>query len=179
MQVTTQAAGMLRALASPVRLTLLSLVVQRQAAGEDCSLTALAEATGTPMRVLLKDVARLQQSGLLTRGDRTVSADLSALQTTADALVEKLPITGLLATAPDLRRYFADGRLISLTVDHTVKLQLAPLLARLLPDDRALTEAEVNDRLRQVHDDHAALRRMLVDFGQLTRDGGANYRRAG
>jgi hypothetical protein len=53
------------------------------------------------------------------------------------------------------------------------------MLARLLPDDRALTEAEVNHLLNQVHDDHAYLRRMLVDFGQLTRDGSANYRRAG
>ena len=60
-----------------------------------------------------------------------------------------------------------------------MKLKLAPMLAKLLPDDRALTEAEVNDLLNQVHDDHAYLRRMLVDFGQLTRDGSANYRRAG
>jgi hypothetical protein len=179
MRVTSQAAGMLRALASPVRLTLLSLVVQRQAAGEDCSLAALAEATGTPMRTLVKDVARLQEAGLLSRGDRTVSAHLPALQQTADALVDELPIAGLLSTAPDLQRYFIDGRLTSLTGDHTVKLRLAPLLAKLIPDDRALTEAEVNELLHQVHDDHAALRRMLVDFGQLTRDGGTNYRRAG
>jgi hypothetical protein len=42
-----------------------------------------------------------------------------------------------------------------------------------------MTEAEVNTVHGQVHDDHVSLRRMLVDFGQLTRDAGANYRRAG
>ncbi len=178
MPVTSQAAGMLRALASPVRLTLLSLVVQRQAAGEDCSVTALAEATGTPVRTLLKDVTRLQAAGLLRRGPG-LSADLPALRATADALVGELPIARLLTTAPDLGRYFANGRLTDLTVDQSVKLRLAPLLAQLIPDDRALTEAEVNDLLHQVHDDHAYLRRMLVDFGQLTRDGTTNYRRAG
>jgi hypothetical protein len=67
----------------------------------------------------------------------------------------------------------------ALTVDHQVKLKLAPLLARLLPGDRSLSEAEVNAVLNQVHDDHAYLRRMLVDFGQLTREGSADYRRAG
>ena len=40
------------------------------------------------------------------------------------------------------------------------------MLARLLPDDRALSEAEVNVLLNQVHDDHAYLRRMLVDLPQ-------------
>jgi hypothetical protein len=52
-----------------------------------------------------------------------------------------------------------NGRLADLTVDHAVKLRLAPLPARLLPDDRALSEAEVNAVLNQVHDDHAYLRR--------------------
>jgi hypothetical protein len=176
MPVTSQAAGMLRALASPVRLTLLSLIVQRRAAGEDCSTEALAEATGLPMRALLKDVTRLQDCGLLTRD---LVADLPALRQTADALVGELPITRLLVTAPDLARYFVNGRLTGLTVDHTVKLRLAPLLAQLLPDDRPLPESEVNERLGQVHDDYAYLRRMLVDFGQLTRDGATNYRRCG
>jgi hypothetical protein len=111
--------------------------------------------------------------------DRRLTADLGALTRAAEALVDDLPIARLLDTAPDLERYFVNGRLVDLTVDHTVKLRLAPLLARLLPDDRSMTEAEVNALLGQIHEDHAYLRRMLVDFGQLSRDGSANYRRCG
>jgi hypothetical protein len=91
----------------------------------------------------------------------------------------RLTLARLPATAPDLERYFGNGRLTDLTVDQSVKLRLAPPLAKLIPDDGALTEAEVDDLLHQVHDDHAYLRGMLVDLGQLTRDGGTNYRRAG
>jgi hypothetical protein len=180
MSANSHAAAMLTALASPARLRLLCTVAERAAAGQDCSLAAVGAALDVPVKALLKDVARLQECGLLTlRGDRTLGADLGPLKAAAGALVGDLPIAGLLSTAPELQRYFANGRLTELTVDHSVKLKLAPLLAKLLPDDRALTEAEVNAVLNQVHDDHAALRRMLVDLGQLTRDGGTNYRRAG
>jgi hypothetical protein len=154
-------------------------VSARAAAGRNCSLTAVAEALDVPMKTLVKEVARLQDCGLLTVRDRIVSADLSVLRAASEELLGELPIARLLATAPELERYFANGRLTELTVDHSVKLKLAPLLAKLLPDDRALTEAEVNELLNQVHADHAYLRRMLVDFGQLTRDGSADYRRAG
>jgi hypothetical protein len=178
--VNSHAAALLTALASPARLELLCTVAQRRAAGLDCSLAAVAAALDVPVKTLVKQVAQLQDCGLLTlAGDRTLDADLAPLKAAAGALVDDLPIARLLVTAPELERYFVNGRLTELTVDHSVKLKLAPLLARLLPDDRAMTEAEVNALLNQVHDDHAYLRRMLVDFGQLSRDGAANYRRAG
>lgn len=175
----SRSAAMLAALSSPERLTLLATVSARATAGQSCSLSAVSEALDMPMKTLVKEVARLEDCGLLKVRDRILSADLSALRIASDALLGELPIARLLITAPELERYFANGRLTELTVDHSVKLKLAPMLAKLLPDDRALTEAEVNDLLNQVHDDHAYLRRMLVDFGQLTRDGSANYRRAG
>jgi hypothetical protein len=175
----SRCAAMLAALSSPDRLTLLATVSARATAGQSCSLPAVSEALDMPMKTLVKEVARLEDCGLLKVRDRILSADLSALRLASDSLLGELPIARLLTTAPELERYFANGRLTELTVDHSVKLKLAPMLVRLLPDDRALTEAEVNDLLNQVHDDHAYLRRMLVDFGQLTRDGSANYRRAG
>ena len=176
----SRASALLNALSSPDRLTLISTIARRRADGGDRSLTAVAADLGVPVKTVVKEVTRLQECGLVTLdGDRTLSVDLSTLKAAADALVADMPIAGLLSTAPDLQRHFVNGRLVDLTVDHDVKLRLAPLLAKLLPDDREMTEAEVNAALGQVHDDHAYLRRMLVDFGQLTRDGAANYRRAG
>ena len=175
MSVNSDASALLNALASADRLALLAAVTSTP----DRLLSDLADELGRPIRDLVKEVARLADCGLVKVVDRRVSADLSVLRGTADALVDALPISGLLATAPELRRFFVNGRLTELTVDHRVKLALAPLLARLFPADRELSEAEVNEILHQVHDDHAYLRRMLVDFGQLTRDAGARYRRAG
>jgi DNA-binding transcriptional ArsR family regulator len=179
MSVVSQGAAMLNALSSPSRLALLSAVSARAAAGQDRSLASLAAALDMPMKTLVKEVARLQDCGLVSLDGRTVTAHLTALRATADAMVDELPVARLLTMAPDLSRYFVHGRLARTNLDHSVQLRLAPLLARLLPDDRALTEAEVNELLHQVHDDHATLRRMLVDLGQLSRDGAADYRRAG
>ncbi|GGL19333.1 DUF2087 domain-containing protein [Mangrovihabitans endophyticus] len=179
MPALSQAAAMLDALAAPARLALLSAVVARTEAGQDCSLAALAASLDRPLAALVKDVTRLDTCGLVAVRGRTVVPTLAALRETAGDLVAQLPVSALLAGRPDLERYFTHGRLDDLTVDHDVKLRLAPMLAGLLPDDREMTEAEVNAVLAQVHDDHAYLRRMLVDFGQLTRDGSAGYRRAG
>jgi hypothetical protein len=179
MPINSDAAAMLRALATPERLTLLATVARRAAAGEDCSLDAVAAALGMPVRGLVKEATRLAEGGVLTISGRTLGARLSVLTATAHALVDELPIAGLLRTAPDLSRYFVNGRLAELPGDPAVLSRLAPMLGRLLPGDRTMTEREVNDVLRQVHDDHAALRRLLVDYGQLTRAGAADYRRAG
>ena len=177
---TSRASALLNALSSADRVALVSSIARRQADRADRRLSTIAADLGVPVKALVKEVTRLRECGLVTVGaDRTLAVDLSVLTAAADALVAEMPITGLLRTAPELRRHFVNGRLASRTVDHDVKLRLAPLLARLLPDDRAMTEAEVNAILSQVHDDHAYLRRMLVDFGQLSRDGASNYRRAG
>ncbi|MBC3840183.1 DUF2087 domain-containing protein [Streptacidiphilus sp. 4-A2] len=50
-------------------------------------------------------------------------------------------------------------------------------MAGLLPEDRTLTEAEVNALLRHAGDDVARLRRLLVDLGLVDRSGSAEYRR--
>ena len=47
----------------------------------------------------------------------------------------------------------------------------------LLRPTRTYDEPAVNDVLRQVHDDFAALRRLLVDEGVMTRDQASVYRR--
>ncbi|WP_049564215.1 DUF2087 domain-containing protein [Streptomyces sp. SBT349] len=74
---------------------------------------------------------------------------------------------------------FARGRLIAIPrrADRRAQL-LAHLSETLFEPGRQYSEREVNDLLRTVHQDCAALRRHLVDDGWLarTRDGGG-YRR--
>ncbi|MEW2633662.1 DUF2087 domain-containing protein [Streptomyces sp. NPDC048389] len=74
---------------------------------------------------------------------------------------------------------YSQGRLTTIPRKPARREQLLVHLAGTLFDDgRDYTEREVNDALRTVHDDCAALRRYMVVAGLLTRtkDGGS-YRR--
>ncbi|NBM18217.1 DUF2087 domain-containing protein [Streptomyces sp. GC420] len=74
---------------------------------------------------------------------------------------------------------FSKGRLTAVPRKAARREQLLAHLARtLFEPGRSYTEQEVNDALRAVHDDCAALRRYLVVAGLLarTKDGGS-YRR--
>ncbi|TDC27146.1 DUF2087 domain-containing protein [Streptomyces sp. 8K308] len=65
---------------------------------------------------------------------------------------------------------FASGRLIAIPRRAARRRQLLEHLANtLFEPGRDYDEREVNDALRGVHDDCAALRRYLVDDGWLTR----------
>jgi hypothetical protein len=58
-------------------------------------------------------------------------------------------------------------------------MELLRFVAERFEPGRAYGEPEINALLREVHDDHAALRRYLVDAGLLVRDdAGTSYRRA-
>ena len=127
-----------------------------------------AEPGGLPADgVPAKLVKRLVDAGLVTvAGDhyRVVP------EVFRDALV-KTPVDPLDAL-------FSRGRLV--TVPHSGKrrqLLLAHLAERFEPG-RLYTEQDVREKLSMVHDDHATLRRYLIDEGLLQRSNdGAAYGR--
>ncbi|RKS78809.1 hypothetical protein BZB76_0243 [Actinomadura pelletieri DSM 43383] len=172
----SRAAAQLTALTSPARLSLLTAVATHEQNGGDRSLTAIATALGLTVKALLKEAVRLQEAGLLTMRGQVLSTNLTALRATADLLVQDLPMTRLLRSEPELERFFKHGRLVDLPDKPDVLERLGRLLVQLLPTDRVLTEAEVDRRLAEVHDDHAALRRLLVGLRLVARDAGSDYR---
>ncbi|WP_199487268.1 DUF2087 domain-containing protein [Actinomadura spongiicola] len=174
----SRAAAQLTALTSPARLSLLTAVATHERNGGDRSLTAIATALGLTVKALLKEAVRLQEAGLLTMRGQVLSTNLTALRGTADVLVQDLPMTRLLRSEPELERFFKQGRLVDLPDKPDVLERIGRLLVQLLPTDRVLTEAEVDRRLAEVHDDHAALRRLLVGLRLVTRDAGSDYRRS-
>ena len=175
----SRVAGQLAALAHPDRLTLLAAVVRRGRAGLDCSLSELAADQGCDTRALVRHAVALESAGLVQREGHRLTATLDALGAGADALTSALPVVTLLTEEPDLARFFVQGRLPRLPVLTRVeeRQRLAGLVVRLLPEDRSLTEPEVNAMLGEVMDDVAALRRFLVEEGRLTRRGAEDYRR--
>jgi hypothetical protein len=78
-----------------------------------------------------------------------------------------------------LRAFIKGDRLVSLPARERKKqVVLRYLVDRVLPDDTAVGEPELNARLAAWHPDVAALRRYLVDSGLVTRTA-MTYRRAG
>jgi hypothetical protein len=93
--------------------------------------------------------------------------------------------TSLLAASPAVTRvgvdrFVRDGRIEQFPVRADDRLELFTWARdRALPDAAELSERELNDRLDELTDDVASLRRYLVDAGLVTRDAaGRQYRRA-
>lgn len=173
----SRAAELLATLGVPRRLDLLATAARLASGREECPLSALAAATGRSQRDLAKDLARLQECGLVSVRGGCVTADLTPLRTAAAAIDESLPVTRLLDTDPDLGRLFRHGRLRTWPENPSLLHRIARVAVRLLPRDEELSEAEVNARLSQLHPDHATVRRLLVDEGLVTRGASTAYRR--
>lgn len=71
-----------------------------------------------------------------------------------------------------LRDYFIGRRLKQVPTKYTKLLVILRYLASLFEPGRMYSEADVNAILREVHEDHARLRRELVEQGFLAREGG-------
>ncbi|WP_329046382.1 DUF2087 domain-containing protein [Amycolatopsis sp. NBC_01488] len=111
-----------------------------------------------------KLVPRLVDAGLVTvDGDR-----YRAVPEVFRAALAKAP-------ADPLDALFDRGRLVAIPHSGKRRQALLAYLAERFEPGRLYTEQDVREKLVMVHDDHATLRRYLVDEGLLQRsnDGGA------
>ncbi len=76
-------------------------------------------------------------------------------------------------------RFIKDGRLVTMPTKLGKLRLVLDHIARDFEPGRRYAEPEVNEVLQSYHDDHAALRRYLVDEGFLTREGGVYWRSGG
>ena len=77
-----------------------------------------------------------------------------------------------------LRSFVSDGRLVSIPAHENKRIVvLRWALETCFAEDRAYPESEVNDRLRELNEDTAALRRYLVETGLMDRQSGVYRRR--
>ncbi|WP_146258989.1 DUF2087 domain-containing protein [Streptomyces tateyamensis] len=176
--VLSSAADVLLALSNGRRLAILHAVVELNAQVGPVGLAQLGERVGLDARQLAKEVVRLTEAGLLRRDQGALTAQLGPLGELGEAVAE---FTALGRTVPPdspLRRFLTHGRVTDLPKRPEDLAALAAALADLLPADRTLTEAEVNELLGQAGDDVARLRRLLVDLGLVQRSGSAQYRRS-
>jgi len=71
---------------------------------------------------------------------------------------------------PELAPFFRSGRLETIPASRARRLAVLAYVARRFAEGREYREAEVDRMLQALHNDHATLRRYLVDAGLLRRD---------
>jgi hypothetical protein len=79
----------------------------------------------------------------------------------------------------ELRAFVQDGRIITMPAKRTKRLLLLDCVAQEFEPGRRYREAEVDAVLKTVYDDHAALRRYLIDEGLMSRESGLYWRTGG
>ncbi|MFI5891988.1 DUF2087 domain-containing protein [Actinoplanes sp. NPDC051513] len=165
-----RAAEILAQLSAPPRLAAFAELVRR--GKEGATLAELAYALDVPVQQAGEACARLTGAGLATgTGNGVYRADLDAVRQAVHAVDRMQPVTPLLAEYPNLRGFFAHGRLTALPPTLSDRYQqIGELFARFLALDGLHDEDEINRRLSAVTDDVAGVRRMLVETGWLERD---------
>ena len=171
---------LLRLLLDPLRLAVIGDVVA-------CPRTSsgLAQRHGVSSEEVLRALAPLVQAGLVTAADGTYHLDVAAWRALARTLPRSTPPTARVAfgmTAEEaevLARFFHGDRLSELPAQRHKRLVVLERLALEFEPGVRYRELEVNSLLRRFHDDHATLRRALVDEGFLDRAAGEYWRSGG
>ncbi len=180
MESFLDASEIVRLLAQPDRLRVCSaLALGASTRPELIDRTRLTE------RQLDKALARLVASGLVVRrgtelrlvtehfeeASRSAAAEGEAERPGADDLPKE--------AAKVMRAFVRNGHIVSLPAAHSKRLVLLDWLAQRFEPGRRYPERDVNQILREVHPDVAALRRYLVDEGFLDRVAGEYWRVGG
>jgi hypothetical protein len=149
----------------------------------------MTEATGLPHRELLRQLDSLQSFGLVRLvppaprdPDHYALYELvpEAFTAARRAMgkykgVRKRPSDSREMT---LETFLPDGKLTALPRKHTQMLVVLEELVGKFEPDREYPEREVNEILKDVNEDFATLRRLLVDYGYMSRGGGIYTRNA-
>jgi hypothetical protein len=172
------AVEVLRALSDPARLSLLARIAEAGEAG--CPLDTATGAGGAATKTARKQLGQLTAAGLVESRGPAFVARLDRIRDALDELAGADAGAEEAAGPRRVRALFSRGRLVEIPRAAELRLDLLRHLAERFEPGRSYREAEVNAALREVHDDHATLRRYLVDAGLLRRDDdGATYWRPG
>src|SRR3954451_1196004 len=171
----------LRALADPERLAIAGFLARRPATAEELA----SELDLKPDRVRKHLVRRGAVRVVAVDEDRhRYRLKREVLREAAeDVGPPRDPGLALGAVDDDeesvLRQYFRDGRLREIPAKRSKRLIVLNRIALEFDVGRRYPEPEVNEIVARFHNDHAALRRYLVDEELLSRDHGEYWRTGG
>ena len=93
--------------------------------------------------------------------------------------LDPVPVLEAVAADPGLRVFVSDGRIQALPAKQSRRLLLLDKIAQAFEPGVRYPERDVSLFLGVLHDDHAALRRYLVDADFLSRADGEYWRSGG
>jgi predicted transcriptional regulator len=180
---TQELLNFFKALADANRLKIVGLLAQ-----EPLSVEQLAEMLDIHPSTASHHLSRLAKAGLVSaRAEgyyNIYELETKALETMARRLLERDTLPAVTSEI-DVDAYdrkvlnnfmTPDGRLKSFPSQLKKLEVIVRYAARAFEPGKRYTEKEVNERLAQLHDDYASLRRYLVEFKLLDRqDGGGEY----
>lgn len=170
---TPNPTDLLKLLLDETRLAIVGL-----AAVKPCRMDELASQVPGKRGDLERQVNQLIAVGLLVRDDERIRLDVKALRALKqDLFARPAPPQPETPDEQVLATFVRDGRIVRLPAQRSKHLVILRWLAEQFAPDRAYSEPEVNELLGRHGEDHATLRRYLVNWGLVTRDGGV-YRRA-
>jgi hypothetical protein len=171
----------LRALADPERLSIAGTLARG-----DASASALSDAVGIPLARVRRHVNRLTATGVVRLADdrKTYRLDSETLRWAAEQVGPPRD-TGLALGAANereevvLRTFFRNGRLTEIPAKESKRRIVLERIALEFEPGIRYDEKTVNAIVGRFYNDHAALRRYLVDEGFLDRDKGEYWRSGG
>jgi hypothetical protein len=174
----------LGALADPTRLRVLSAITL---AAAPAGVAQIADTTGLSAKHIDVAVRTLEAAGVIRAVDgadgweAVPSAFGGAARLVARMRPEVEPeeLGATAEQAPILRGFLAGGRLTGLPVQASKRAVVLDFVGQRFEPGRRYLEPEVNTILNQLWDDHATLRRALVDEGVLDRGDGQYWRSGG
>jgi len=165
-------------LAEPERLAVYAAVVL----GADAP-SLVAERTGLPARTVTAALRRLHLGGLIVIDDGQLRAAIAVFKDSVRQHVPEPspeePLDLDRQKAQVLRTFISEGRLAQMPAARAKRLiVLEHIVASFEPGVR-YSEREVDAVLRAWHEDHASLRRYLIDEELMQRDAGVYWRTGG
>ncbi|MDQ7908969.1 DUF2087 domain-containing protein [Phytohabitans sp. ZYX-F-186] len=165
-------------LAEPDRLATFAAVVLGAATPSE-----VAARTGLPARQVVVALRRLATGGLLTSVDGRIVAEANAFK---EAVREHAPVPAAEADLdPDrakaavLRVFVRAGRIVRMPAARSKRRIILEHIAASFEPGIRYPERAVDAILRAWHDDHASLRRYLIDEGLMSREDGVYWRSGG
>jgi hypothetical protein len=168
------AASLLGALSDPNVIRVLCWMLGREPS-ERGAVSVCGEALGLDSASVARVYGRLTASNLIVSDGPTIEVKLDSLRQAAGDLDGINPVVRRLQEFPHVKGLFSHGRLTSIPVESEPLESLALFLASFFVAGKSYSEPTVNHVLGQVHEDFAALRRMMVDLGVMTRDRSGVY----
>ena len=164
--------ALLKVIADETRLRILGLLSERDHTGKE-----LAEKVGLTPPTVSHHMRKLNDAGIVIA---TADAQrvIYSLNTTLLKRVgqDHASVTSQPATTGErektLRNFFDGDRLKSIPAKRKQRVFVLQKLLERFEPGRHYPEREVNDLLREAHEDYATLRRELVDYGFMVRDKG-------